>query len=107
MVMLKLASCKAVNGQRKCSVLAMYVVHCSSSYILVLPLIHCTHPPLGQTKVKREGGRKKLKRRGENREKVIRKGRKTNKSEKNRVTKRKNKGRNKNKLKRRQREKQK
>ena len=56
--MLKLASCKAVNGQRKCSVLAMYVVHCSSSYILVLPLIHCTHPPLGQTKVKRKGGRK-------------------------------------------------
>ena len=80
MVMLKLASCKAVNGQRKCSVL--YVVHCSSSYILVLPLIHCTHPPLGQTKVKRKGGRKKLKRRGGNREKVIRKGRKTNKSEK-------------------------
>ena len=82
MVMLKLASCKALNGQRKCSVLAMYVVHCSSSYILVLPLIHCTHPPLGQTKVKRKGGREKLKRRWKNREKVIRKGRKTNKSEK-------------------------
>ena len=62
--MLKLASCKAVNGQRKCSVLAMYVVHCSSSYILVLPLIHCTHPPLGQTKVKKKRRKKKTEEKG-------------------------------------------